>query len=68
MYDIGDYVVYGHNGICRVEDITNPGFSGVDKDKKYYVLQPLNTKESSICGGKTGYVRERRLLPQTNGI
>lgn len=48
MYDIGDYVVYGHNGICRVEDITNPGFSGVDKDKKYYVLQPLNTKGSKI--------------------
>ena len=48
MYDIGDYVVYGHNGICRVEDITNPGFSGVDKDKKYYVLQPLNTKGSRI--------------------
>lgn len=48
MFDIGDYVVYGHNGICQVEDITNPGFSGVDKEKKYYVLQPLHTKGSKI--------------------
>lgn len=48
MFDIGDYVVYGHNGICQVEDITNPGFSGVDKEKKYYVLQPLNMKGSKI--------------------
>ena len=47
-YEIGEYVVYGNNGICQVQDITNPGFSGVDKEKMYYVLEPLNTKGSRI--------------------
>ncbi len=48
MFGKGDYVVYGHSGICRIEDITNPGFSGVDEDKLYYVMEPLNTKGSKI--------------------
>ena len=48
MYGKGDYVVYGHNGICRVVDITTPGFSGVDKDKLYYVLEPVDKKGSKI--------------------
>ncbi len=47
-YEIGEYVVYGNNGICQVQDIANPGFSGVDKEKMYYVLEPLNTKGSRI--------------------
>lgn len=48
MYEKGEYVVYGHSGICLIEDIANPGFSGVDKDKLYYILEPLNTKGSKI--------------------
>ncbi len=48
MYSKGDYVVYGHNGICRIEDISNPGFAGTDSRKKYYVLEPVNQKGSKI--------------------
>ena len=48
MYEKGEYIVYGHNGICVVEDVTNPGFSDVDKDKLYYVLEPIGTKGSKI--------------------
>lgn len=48
MFSKGEYVVYGHNGICRIEDIANPGFSGVDKKKMYYILQPLETDGSRI--------------------
>lgn len=48
MYEKGDYVVYGNNGICRIEDIGNPGFSGVAEDKLYYILQPMNNKGSKI--------------------
>ncbi len=47
-YQIGEYVIYGHNGICRISDIGNPGFSGVEKTKMYYSLEPLNTKGSKI--------------------
>lgn len=47
-YEAGEYVIYGNNGICRVLDISNPGFPGVDKEKMYYVLEPIHTKGSRI--------------------
>ena len=48
MFEKGEYIVYGHNGICEVEDITHLNLSGVDKGKLYYVLAPLTKKESRI--------------------
>lgn len=48
MFEKGEYIIYGHNGICRVEDITHLNITGVDKKKLYYVLVPLNTKSSRI--------------------
>lgn len=47
MFDIGDYIVYGQNGICKVEAITHPEIKGVDNSRLYYVLIPEKTK-----GGK----------------
>ncbi|MBQ9610742.1 MAG: CarD family transcriptional regulator, partial [Lachnospiraceae bacterium] len=48
MFNIGDYIVYGHNGICRVLDITHPDISGIDTDRLYYVLMPEKTKGSRL--------------------
>ncbi len=48
MFEIGEYVVYSHNGICRVEDITPLDIPGVDKKKLYYVMVPLNIKGSRV--------------------
>lgn len=48
MFDIGDYIVYGQNGICRVTDITHPELAGIDKTKLYYVLVPTKTKDSRL--------------------
>lgn len=48
MFEKGEHIVYGHNGICKVEDITHLNLSGVDKGKLYYVLAPLDKKESRI--------------------
>jgi len=41
MYEIDDLIMYGSTGVCKVSDITNPGFSDADGDKLYYVLEPL---------------------------
>ena len=30
MFHVGDYIVYGSNGICRVEEITHPDIAGID--------------------------------------
>ncbi|MDO4260748.1 MAG: CarD family transcriptional regulator [Eubacteriales bacterium] len=48
MFEKGEYIVYGHNGICRVEDITHLSLSGADKERIYYVLVPLNSSGSVI--------------------
>ena len=49
MFHVGDYIVYGSNGICRVEEITHPDIAGIDEDKLYYVLVPEKTRDSRFC-------------------
>ena len=39
MWSKGDTVVYGSNGICRIEDIRDEQFG--NEAKKYYILTPL---------------------------
>lgn len=48
MFKIGEYIVHGRNGVCKVEDVTNIEMSGADKDKLYYVLSPLKSEGSKI--------------------
>lgn len=48
MFHVGDYIVYGSNGICRVEEITHPDIAGIDADRLYYVLVPEKTRDSRL--------------------
>ena len=48
MYQKGDYIVYGMNGPCLVEDITRLSIPGSDSRRKYYVLRPVNSGKSTI--------------------
>lgn len=48
MFSVGDYIVYGHNGICRVADITHPEIPGADNGRLYYVLIPEKTRDSRL--------------------
>ena len=41
MYEIGQLIVYGNEGVCRVEEIGTPKISGVDKHRDYYTLAPI---------------------------
>ena len=43
MFEIGNYVVYGNTGICRIDDITTRDMMGNGIEKEYYVLTPVNT-------------------------
>lgn len=47
-FEIGEYIIYGMTGVCKVEDITTLDMEGVSKDRLYYVLQPLNAKNGKI--------------------
>ncbi|MCI2056777.1 MAG: CarD family transcriptional regulator [Oscillibacter sp.] len=41
MYQNGDLVVYGSTGVCKVEGLGSPDYRGVDRERKYYLLNPL---------------------------
>lgn len=41
MFNVGEYVIYGSEGVCRVEAIGNPGIAGLDKNRTYYTLSPV---------------------------
>lgn len=41
MFATGDLVVYGGEGVCRVEYVGEAGLPGADKEKLYYRLAPL---------------------------
>lgn len=41
MFEINDLIIYGREGVCRVEEICTPKMSGIDKNRLYYVLKPL---------------------------
>ncbi len=41
MYQIGDLIVYGGTGVCRVEAIEAQKLRGSAEERQYYVLKPL---------------------------
>lgn len=41
MFAAGELVVYGGEGVCRVESVGTPAMAGIDKTKMYYTLSPL---------------------------
>jgi CarD family transcriptional regulator len=47
-YDVGEYVVYGTNGICRITDIKNMTLSPIIGERNYYILEQVNSKSSTI--------------------
>lgn len=48
MYQKGEYVICGTNGICQVEGITTLNLSGVDKDREYYLMKPVFSNGSVV--------------------
>lgn len=48
MFKVGEYVVYGMSGVCRVDEIGPMSMSGMDSDKEYYTLTPIYTKGSRV--------------------
>lgn len=48
MFQVGDYVVHGNNGVCEVMNIGTLNLTGIPKDKIYYTLCPYHSKGSKI--------------------
>ena len=48
MFDVGDYIAYGVNGVCKVEKVGTVSVSGIPKDKMYYTLVPVYSIGSTV--------------------
>ena len=48
MFVVGEYIVYGTTGVCKVEEIGPMQMMGPSKDKLYYTLAPLYSKGSKV--------------------
>jgi CarD family transcriptional regulator len=46
MFEVGECIVYGINGICRVEDVCKSPYDSTDT-RTYYLLVPVNNPMSS---------------------
>ncbi len=47
VFNKGDLLQYGNNGVCKVEDIVT-GMPGFDKTTKYYMLVPISNVHNVI--------------------
>ncbi len=47
MFAVGDYIIYGNNGVCKVESI-GPLDHGSSNGRLYYTLTPVYTKGSRV--------------------
>ena len=48
MFKVGDLVVYGNAGVCRVVEIGQPPLSGIPDGQDYYTLAPYYAEKSVI--------------------
>lgn len=53
MFKVNDYVFYGVNGICRIDNICAEPFEGAPKDMLYYVLHTLAEPKQTILNPVT---------------
>ena len=40
MFSIGDHIIYGVEGVCRVDEVGRLKVAGLDKNRDYYRLTP----------------------------
>ncbi|MCR5625513.1 MAG: CarD family transcriptional regulator [Lachnospiraceae bacterium] len=68
-YEVGDYVVYGSQGVCRVEEITRLTMPDSNEKNHYYCLVPVDSKNSriyAIVGQKK--VTMRRIITEKEAM
>ena len=48
MFAIGDFIVYGNHGVCKVENIGTVSLAMADKNKVYYTLHPVYKNDAVV--------------------
>ena len=61
VFQVGDYVIYGYEGVCRVDEIGSPKLGGFDPARQYYRLCSLQ-RSNVIYAPVDGKIAMRRPL------
>ena len=48
MFNIGDFIIYGNNGVCKITNVGPMKMPGVPKDRLYYTMVPCYIRDSEI--------------------
>ena len=48
MFEIGSFVVYRAEGVCRISDIRVESFGALGGEESYYILTPKNDEKSTV--------------------
>lgn len=48
MFEIGDYIIYGSQGVCKVENIGSMNMGGIKTERLYYTLLPIYISGSKV--------------------
>ncbi len=48
MYQKGEFIIYGSKGVCEITDISTINISGIQKDRLYYILCPMNDRDGKV--------------------
>ena len=48
MFEVGDYIIYGNNGVCKITNVGPMDMPGVPKSKLYYTMTPCYIRDRSI--------------------
>ncbi|MGM9615745.1 MAG: CarD family transcriptional regulator [Oscillospiraceae bacterium] len=68
MYQIGELIVYGATGVCRVTEIVAKKFSRTDPEKIYYILTPLYQAGTITTPIENGKVFTRPVISRDEAI
>lgn len=62
MFEKGDVVLYGTNGICDITDISTVDIPGISKDRLYYILSARNSKCTIYVAADGDLTKMRKLI------
>lgn len=72
MFDVGELVVFGSDGVCQVESVGALDMAGISKDRIYYTLIPLgkngNGRIYAPVDGKKVIIRRVISLEDANKL
>lgn len=68
MFKINELVVYGNEGVCRIEDVRNIDMAGIDNNKLYYILNPIYSPGKIVYAPIDTKVIMRNVISSENAL